>query len=80
MDIIKGETLSGFMVSVTNDGKTLNIYESDCTFSDGVGEIIVEGLPEYNIKEITDAEVTQFFHFANEYFESLKAYMSMDEE
>lgn len=47
MNITKGDTLTGYMVSV-DDGadRVLNLYESDCTFSDVNGEIIVEGLPE----------------------------------
>ncbi len=75
MEIHKGETLSGYAVTIADDGCDLTLYESDATFSDGNGEIIVDGLPEYNIHSISEAEAFQLFSFAKSYFDNLKAYM-----
>jgi hypothetical protein len=81
MEIYKGDTLSGYAITVSDDGCEMTIYEKDATFSDGNGEIIVEGLPEYIIEELSDAEAFQFFTFAKTYFDNLKQYMNqMDDE
>lgn len=79
MEIHKGDTLSGYAVSITDDGMELTLYESDATFSDGKGEIIVEGLPEYDLNNMTDAEAFQLFSFSKSYFENIKAYMEQME-
>lgn len=75
MDITRGDTLSGYVISVTEGNNTLNLYGNDATFTDGNGEIIVDGLPEYDIETVTDAEAFEFFGFATNYFDSLRAYM-----
>jgi hypothetical protein len=81
MEIHKGETLSGYAITITDDGCYLTLYETDATFSDGAGEIIVEGLPEYSLSAITEAEAFQLFSFAKAYFDNLKAYMkNMEDE
>jgi hypothetical protein len=80
MEILRGETLSGYMVTVTEGEMCLNIYDSGATLTDGKSEIIVDELPEYDVKKISDAEAYQFFSFANTYFENLKAYMDSDKE
>lgn len=80
MEIHKGETLSGYAVSITDDGMELTLYETDATFSDGNGEIIVEGLPEYDLNNMSEAEAFQLFSFSKSYFDNIKAYMdTMDE-
>ena len=76
MEIHKGETLSGYAVSITDDNMELTLYETDATFSDGNGEIIVDGLPEYCLESITDAEAFQLFAFSKTYFDNIKAYMN----
>jgi hypothetical protein len=76
MDIHKGDTLSGFVVTVTEGEFVLTLYDNDATFSDGNGEIIVDGLPEYSLKNISDAEAFQLFSYAMMHFDDLKQYMS----
>ncbi len=80
MEIHRGDTLSGFVVTASDGGFEMTLYKNDATFSDGNGEIIVDGLPEYNIETVTDAEVTQMFSFAKIHYDNFKAYMSQLEE
>jgi hypothetical protein len=80
MDIHRGDTLSGFVVTVTDGDFTLTLYESEATFSDKDGEIIVDGLPEYSVDNISDAEAFQLFAYARVHFDDLKAYMAQIEE
>ena len=79
MNIDRGETLSGFVISVTDGDKTLNLYSADSTFSDSNGEIIVDGIPEYNIETLTDVEAFEMFVYASNYFDGIKALMSQME-
>ena len=81
MEIHQGDTLSGYAITIVDEGCELTLYETDATFSDGNGEIVVDGLPEYNLETVTDAEAFQLFSFSKTYFDNLKAYMSqMDDE
>ena len=76
MEVIRGNTLSGYVVTVVDSDKTLTLYDGDATFSDGDGEIIVDSLPDYNLNTISDAEAYHLFYFALSQFENLKAYMN----
>jgi aspartate 1-decarboxylase len=80
MEIHRGDTLSGYVVTATEDEYVLTLYSTDATFADSTGEIIVDALMKYDVETVSDAEVHQLFAYAKNYFDNLKAYIKEVDE
>jgi hypothetical protein len=76
MIVERGDFISGNpVVSITDRNFCLTLCKNEATFSDGIGDIIIECLTSYDVDTITDAEAKQHFIHALEYFQNLEAVM-----